>query len=171
MFATALASALGVGVACSTASIETQTRVRMLDPAPLTLRGVGFARDERVRFTVSLGDETAVRKLRANDAGAFTALFRELRYERCVPCALGDGNRVTRPSRLVEARAARVPGSPRRIAADVKGAASAAPFVTPVSLDLLGDGDRLLVGRHTLHDARSEAGQDVMDTGVPAERV
>ncbi len=85
MLITALASALGVGVACSTASVEAQTKVRMLDAAPLTLRGVGFARHESVRLTVSLGERTSVRKLRASAAGTFTTVFRELRYGRCGP--------------------------------------------------------------------------------------
>lgn len=72
----------------------------MLDAAPLTLRGIGFERDERVSLKVSLGQRTAVRKLRANDAGVFTTTFRELRYGRCGPSlvveAVGSrGNRVS----------------------------------------------------------------------------
>jgi xanthine/CO dehydrogenase XdhC/CoxF family maturation factor len=80
-----LTSALVVGLACAHAGVVTKTRVRMVDQAPLTLRGVGFARDERVRLAVSLGDRTAVRKLRANDAGSFTTRFGALRYGRCGP--------------------------------------------------------------------------------------
>ncbi len=82
---TVVASALIVGIACSNASVSKQTKVRILDTAPLTLRGVGFARDERVGLKVSLGEQVAVRKLRASDAGAFTASFREMRYGRCGP--------------------------------------------------------------------------------------
>jgi hypothetical protein len=82
---TALASALSLGVAGSAEGTDVQTRVRMLDPAPLTLRGVDFGRHELVRLTVSLGEKTAARKLRASDAGAFTARFPELRYGRCGP--------------------------------------------------------------------------------------
>ena len=97
---TAFASALVVGVACSTASTDLQTRVRMIDTAPLTLRGVGFGRDERVRLTVSLGEHVTVRKLRANGAGTFTASFRAMSYGRCGPPlavrAVGSrGNRVS----------------------------------------------------------------------------
>jgi len=75
--------ALAVSVSCSDAGVVGQTRVRIMDPAPLTLRGVGFERGERVRLTVSLGDRTVVRKLRAGDAGRFTALFSAMRYDRC----------------------------------------------------------------------------------------
>jgi hypothetical protein len=80
---TVLASTLGIGLAPASAGSDRQTRVRMLDMAPLTLRGVGFARDERVSLKVSLGEQTTARKLRANDAGVFTTTFRELRYGRC----------------------------------------------------------------------------------------
>jgi hypothetical protein len=80
---TVLASTLGVGLVSASADADRLTRVRMLDAAPLTLRGVGFARDERVSLKVSLGERTTVRKLQANDAGVFTTTFRELRYGRC----------------------------------------------------------------------------------------
>lgn len=100
VLATVLASALGIGVACSTASVDTQTRVRMLDAAPLTLRGVGFGRGESVRLTVSLGERAVVRKLRAGAAGTFTEVLRGMRYGRCGPTlavkAIGSrGNRVS----------------------------------------------------------------------------
>lgn len=54
-----------------------------MDPAPLTFRGVGFEQGERVRLTVSLGDRTVVRKLRAGNAGGFTTSFSTMRYGRC----------------------------------------------------------------------------------------
>ena len=97
---TAVASALSLGIAGSAACTETQTRVRMLDPDPLTLRGVDFGRYELVRLTVSLGEKTAARKLRASAVGAFTARFPELRYGRCGPAlsvtAVGSrGHRVS----------------------------------------------------------------------------
>ena len=81
---TVAASALAVGVACADAG-ATKTKVRMMDPAPLTLQGVGFARDERVRLTVSLGERAAVRKLRTNETGSFTTRFDTMRYGRCGP--------------------------------------------------------------------------------------
>ena len=100
MVVTALASGLVVGVAYSSAGTDLQTRVRMLDTAPLTLRGVGFDRAERVRLTVSLGERIAVRKVRASEAGTFTEVFRALSYGRCGPPlavkAVGlRGNRVS----------------------------------------------------------------------------
>jgi len=54
-----------------------------MDPAPLTLRGVSFAPREWVRLTVSPGEKTVVRALRANAAGAFTTVFPKIRYDRC----------------------------------------------------------------------------------------
>ena len=48
------------------------------------LRGVGFCGAERVRLTVSLGERSAIRKLRASQGGRFEASF-ELRYGRCGP--------------------------------------------------------------------------------------
>ena len=57
----------------------------MMDPAPLVLQGVGFDREELVRLTVSLGDRTVTRKLRANRLGSFTTRFDAMRYSRCGP--------------------------------------------------------------------------------------
>lgn len=81
---TVAASALLAGVASIDAGI-TKTRVRIVDPAPLVLRGVGFENAELVRLTVSLGERTATRKLRASRAGSFTARFDAVRYSRCGP--------------------------------------------------------------------------------------
>jgi hypothetical protein len=81
----ALASALTVGLSAAHASVETTTRVRMLDTAPVTLRGVGFAVSERVRITVSLGELSAARTVRAGLAGGFTTTFASMRYGRCGP--------------------------------------------------------------------------------------
>jgi hypothetical protein len=58
-------------------------RVRLLDPAPLTLRGSEFEPAEYVRLVVRLGDRTVVRKFRATSAGAFTSIFPAMRYDRC----------------------------------------------------------------------------------------
>lgn len=86
---TVLASlALALVASPSVAGAAGQTRVRLLDTAPLTLRGVGFERWERVRLTVSLGDRSVVRKLRAGAAGGFTTSFEAMRYGRCGPGAL-----------------------------------------------------------------------------------
>jgi hypothetical protein len=97
---TVVASVLAVAVASTAVASEPKVRVRMLDRAPLTLQGVGFAGEERVRLTVSLGERTALRKLRANAAGSFTTRFDALRYGRCGPplevLAVGSrGHRVS----------------------------------------------------------------------------
>jgi hypothetical protein len=100
MLTSAAASALVVGLTCAEARNDERTRVRMLDPAPLTLRGVGFARDERVRLAVSLGERHAARRLRANEAGSFMTRFDAMRYGRCGPAleveaAGSQGSRVS----------------------------------------------------------------------------
>ena len=75
--------ALAVGTSSAEPGVAGHTRVRLLDPAPLALKGVGFAPREWVRLTVSLGETTVVRRLRADGAGVFTTLFRTIRYDRC----------------------------------------------------------------------------------------
>jgi hypothetical protein len=99
MLTVVAASALVVGAASADASAS-KTRVRMIDPAPLMLQGVGFDREEVVRLTVSLGDRTVTRKLRANRIGSFTTRFDAIRYSRCGPAlevkAVGSlGHRVS----------------------------------------------------------------------------
>jgi hypothetical protein len=81
------ASALILGLASADAGVA-KTRVRMVEPAPLVLQGVGFERAELVRVTVSLGDRSTTRKLRANRAGSFTTRFEGIRYSRCGAAAL-----------------------------------------------------------------------------------
>jgi hypothetical protein len=77
------ALALAIGVFSSDAGVAEQARIRVADPAPLTLRGVGFERYERIRLTVSLGERTVVRRLPAGRAGGFTTVFEAMRYDRC----------------------------------------------------------------------------------------
>ena len=60
-----------------------KARVRLIDSAPLTLRGVDFAPAEPVKLTVSLGERIATRKLVATRAGTFTVAFGAMRYSRC----------------------------------------------------------------------------------------
>ncbi len=62
---------------------DPKPRVRLLDPAPLTLRGVNFEPAESVRLVVKLGDRTVVRKLQATRSGSFTSTYPALRYTRC----------------------------------------------------------------------------------------
>jgi hypothetical protein len=96
----ALASAVTVDLAHAGAENDPQTRVRMLDTAPLTLRGIGFEAGERVRLNVALGERSAARMVRAGLAGGFTTTFEGLRYGRCGPSltvkAVGSrGSRVS----------------------------------------------------------------------------
>jgi hypothetical protein len=58
-------------------------KIRLLDPTPVTLRGLGFQPLERVRLTVRLGEVRAKRAVRATRAGRFTTRFPALRYGRC----------------------------------------------------------------------------------------
>jgi hypothetical protein len=75
-------SALVVGVGLGSGAQE-NAKVRLLDTAPVTLRGVGFAPSEGVKLTVVLGERKTKRGLRATPAGAFTTAFPSFRYTRC----------------------------------------------------------------------------------------
>jgi hypothetical protein len=81
-FAAAIAASLFV-VGVGQAQSDAKPRIRLLDPAPLTLRGLGFAQAESVRLVVRLGERTVVRKLRATSSGSFTAMYQAMRYNRC----------------------------------------------------------------------------------------
>ncbi|HEU0246711.1 MAG TPA: hypothetical protein VFR38_06445 [Gaiellaceae bacterium] len=72
-----------IGTPGTAADRDTRTRVRLVDPAPLTLRGVDFVPLERVRLTVALEDRTTVRALRAGKRGRFTAVFPAIDFDRC----------------------------------------------------------------------------------------
>ena len=65
------------------AQSEAKPRVRLLDPAPLTLRGLNFEETEAIRLVVRLGDRTVLRKVRATSSGSFTATYPAMRYSRC----------------------------------------------------------------------------------------
>jgi hypothetical protein len=80
---TLLLLALAVGTSTADADVVGPAKVRLVDPEPVALRGVGFAPNERVRLTVSLGESTIVRRLRASRAGAFTTVFGAIRFDRC----------------------------------------------------------------------------------------
>jgi hypothetical protein len=55
--------------------------LRLVDPDPLTIRGVRFYPSERVRVTVS-GEVSGFRAVRASQRGTFVARFR-LTTDRC----------------------------------------------------------------------------------------
>lgn len=100
-----LATLVVVGLALALVSTvlagsSRSAKIRMLDPAPLTLKGVGFAARERIRLTVSLGERVLVRKLVARSAGTFLVRFPATTYDRCsgqlsVRAVGSRGSRVT----------------------------------------------------------------------------
>jgi hypothetical protein len=75
--------AMLVLTALAEASESRKERVRVMDVAPLTLRGLDFAPREQVSLTVSLGETRVERTLRAGSAGGFVTTFPKLRYDRC----------------------------------------------------------------------------------------
>jgi len=72
-----------VAVESVASSAGLQMTVRLADPTPVTLRGVGFVPYESVRLEVRLGEELRIRKLRAGQGGGFREVFSALRYDRC----------------------------------------------------------------------------------------
>ena len=72
-----------VAVESVASSAGLQTTVRLADPTPVTLRGVGFVPYESVRLEVRLGEELRIRKLRAGQGGGFREVFSALSYDRC----------------------------------------------------------------------------------------
>ena len=72
-----------VAVEHAASSVGAQTTVRLADPTPVTLRGVGFVPYESIRLEVRLGEELRTRKLRAGREGGFREVFSTLRYDRC----------------------------------------------------------------------------------------
>jgi hypothetical protein len=85
MRATFAAAIVGLLCAVGTAYAQgdAKPRVRLLDPAPLTLRGLDFAPSEYVRVVVRMGARDVVRKLRATEDGAFTSRYPAMRLDRC----------------------------------------------------------------------------------------
>jgi hypothetical protein len=75
-------SALVVGVGLGSGALQ-NAKVRLVDAAPVTLRGVDFAPSEGVKLTVTLGERKTKRSVRTTPAGAFTTTFPSFRYNRC----------------------------------------------------------------------------------------
>jgi hypothetical protein len=72
-----------VSIPLATADVSGVERVRLVDPTPVTLRGVNFQPLERVTISLSLGATDARRVTRAGPAGQFVTVFPNLRYDRC----------------------------------------------------------------------------------------
>jgi hypothetical protein len=88
----AVAIAVPAGATCPTGS----AKLRLLDRAPLTLRGAGFKAGERVSVTATASRE-AVRRVRALASGGFVVTFTGLTAGRCTLVrAVAVGNRGSR---------------------------------------------------------------------------
>jgi hypothetical protein len=72
---------LGVSAQASTVRAPV---LRLVDIAPVTFRGTGFARLERVRVTLTRNGRTTTRSARANNAGAFRVGFGLVALDPCL---------------------------------------------------------------------------------------
>lgn len=79
-----------VGLVVSTVAAAVDARdakrlpaLRLVESAPLTLRGTEFVRGERVRVEVRVGAHVASRATRAGTAGAFVVSFPGATFDRC----------------------------------------------------------------------------------------
>jgi hypothetical protein len=70
-------AALGAGAAQATPRLQVATQ------APLTIRGVGFARHESVRVRLLLPATEMVRRVRATRRGSFSVRFAGATPDRC----------------------------------------------------------------------------------------
>jgi hypothetical protein len=57
--------------------------LRLVDSAPLTIRGSEFVRGERVRIEVRVGGHVEARAARAGMAGVFVVSFPGATFDRC----------------------------------------------------------------------------------------
>ena len=80
VFALVLAVLAFVVVGSSTAA--SRGTLRVVDPQPLALRGLGFHPAERVHVVIH-ASVTAARDVRASQSGAFTARFAGVLVPRC----------------------------------------------------------------------------------------
>jgi hypothetical protein len=73
--------------------------LRLVDSAPLTLRGTEFIRGERVRINVQVGGESDSRTARAGTLGGFVITFADATLDRCsglfVVAVGASGSRAT----------------------------------------------------------------------------
>ena len=104
LLALTVAAALLVpsGAASSTA---TRPALRLVDLAPLTVSGVGFAAGERLKVTAVVGTVAHVRFVRSSRAGSFLASFPRVTIERCggtleVKAVGSTGSRATLQPKL-----------------------------------------------------------------------
>jgi hypothetical protein len=80
-----VAAVAGFAAAAGPAPANTQgtAALRLVDQNPVTLRGSGFKRRERVSISAASGGPRLVRVVRATAAGTFTVVFTQLRFDPC----------------------------------------------------------------------------------------
>ena len=98
-----IAIALSLGLSGTAASGANGTSagkatLKLQGGAPLTLRGAGFVRAERVVVSVRSGQRRS-KRVTANGRGGFVVTFPRISYDRCDPLsALAVGSRGSRAS-------------------------------------------------------------------------
>lgn len=86
--------------------------LRLVDKAPLVLRGTGFKPAERVRLTVKAGAQRRVRALIASRTGTFQTTFTQLRVDPCELDARAVGAAGTAAAYKLPARMCPIPAAP-----------------------------------------------------------
>jgi hypothetical protein len=79
----ALALVVAAALTALAPAAAATVHLRIVDRAPLTLRGLAFVAGERVVVKVELGDRTAGRLVRADASGRFLVRFPGVVYDRC----------------------------------------------------------------------------------------
>ena len=100
VLALAACVALVLGAASAEGSADRAPSLRLVDVSPVTFRGAGFVRLERVRIALTRNGRTIVRRTRSTPTGAFTVSFGLLALDPCrgaivVRATGGLGSRAT----------------------------------------------------------------------------
>jgi hypothetical protein len=86
----------GTAASGGNATSSGNATLKLQGGAPLTLRGAGFVRAERVVVSVRSGQRQS-KHVTANGRGGFVVSFRRISYDRCDPLyALAVGSRGSR---------------------------------------------------------------------------
>jgi hypothetical protein len=93
-------AALVLGAASAEGSADRAPSLRLVDVSPVTFRGAGFARLERVRIALTRNGRTTARRTRSSRAGTFRVGFGLLALDPCrgaivVRASGGVGSRAT----------------------------------------------------------------------------
>jgi hypothetical protein len=96
VIALTLALALGAAASGANQTAAGKATLKLQGAAPLTLRGAGFFRAERVVVSVRSGQRRS-KRVTANERGTFVVSFPRFTYDRCDPLtALAVGSRGSR---------------------------------------------------------------------------